>query len=592
MHRMVSGHPGWAYGSGHTGKYRIDRSMAFGIHLPAAPAETGHVTVDNHPTDTLSENQQEQDSAIPSEPFTIDIRPDEKKVYVTFHKAQTLPLCSDIVSALGDRGIRYWIDEATIEQELAGGVTGKPFVAAYATDASAAIRIEKGAMEAYLTLQPACGGRDLTVEGLLEKIESAGVTFGVSTGTVRSAVMEKTYELPILFASGKEPVHGTDAVIELGFPTEFKVEPKVLENDKVDYKELQMIVTVAKGDVLARKTPATSGESGCTVTGKVLAAKAGKDKQLLKGRNTTLSADGLTVSADIDGQPLLKGNAIFVEPVFIVEKDVNYSVGNINFKGSVKILGSVLAGFTVKATENIEIDGVVEDAVIEAGRDINIKGGVLGADRCAVRAGRDIALFFVENCSIEAGRNVTVGDVLNSEMSAGDSINAILGRGRILGGKLTAGNLITANVLGAGAVSKTQVMVGFEPKIVARVKELKSVLAKVEYTYEEIGKHIHTLEEMRSTNPLPPEKEILYKRLLATEVELKNNIEELTGEVTTLETAMTRSSEPLVKIRKACQPNVRVRIGRLYFDCQEEYNSAVFYEEENEIKVSVYTSFT
>jgi uncharacterized protein (DUF342 family) len=181
--------------------------------------------------------------------------------------------------------------------------------------------------------------------------------------------------------------------------------------------------------------------------------------------------------------------------------------------------------------------------------------------------------------------------VLNAEISAGDSIDVILGKGRIFGGKLSARNLIATNILGSGASDRTQITVGYEPKTVVKLKNLKEVLLKVVYTHEEIKKHIRGLEELKEVTALPEEKETLYMRLVVTEEELRHNIEELNGEITMLEATMTKAVQPLVKIRKTCYPNVRIKIGKLVFDCFEEYNSAVFYEEEEKIKVNVYESF-
>jgi hypothetical protein len=36
-----------------------------------------------------------------------------------------------------------------------------------------------------------------------------------------------------------------------------------------------------------------------------------------------------------------------------------------------------------------------------------------------------------------------------------------------------------------------------------------------------------------------------------------------------LEATMGKSVQPLVKIRKTCHPNVRIRIGRLFFDAMK-----------------------
>ena len=523
--------------------------------------------------------------------ITIEINEEEKKAYVTIKKTDSFPTYADVVEALRATGIPYWIDEDTIRKELDRCIFDKSFVAAFAKDGKLEIKIEKHDRAAHLILKPAYGGNDITLDDIKEKIAQAGIVFGIDYEVIHNVLTDKMYDKPVLFAQCKEPIHGIDGRIDYDFPLEFKMSPKELEHDQVDYKELQMIFAVDKGDIVARKILPTSGEAGCTITGKTIAAKPGKEIQLSAGRNAVLSEDGLSIKSLIEGQPVLKGKTVFVEPVLVIQGDVDYSVGNVNFKGSVKILGSVVSGFTVKATENIEIDGVVEDSFVEAGRDISIKGGVLGADKGSIKAGRDIHMSFVENCYVEAARNVFVGDVLNSEISAGDTIDVILGKGRVFGGKLSARNLIATNILGSGAADRTQITVGYEPKTVAKLKNLKEVLVKVEYTHEEIKKHISGLEELKETAALPEEKETLYMRLVATEEELGHTIDELKGEIAMLEATMTKAVQPMVKIRKTCYPNVRIKIGRLVFDCFEEYNSAVFYEEEEKIKVNVYESF-
>lgn len=545
-------------------------------------------------TDTVQtyiEPSIDEEQSRPPPQITVEVNDEEKRIYITINKTDSYPTYSDVFAALQEATTPYWIDENTIKEELAGKSINETFVAAFAKDGEFEVKIDKNWMASYLTLQPAYGGREITLEDIKEKIERLGIVFGIHYGTIQSLLTEKTYGIPVLFAKGKEPIHGKDAQIDYQFPLEFKISPKELENDKVDFKELQMIFAVSKDDVLARKIPSTPGEAGCNIGGKTIPAKPGKDLSLTAGRNAIISNDGLSIASAIDGQPILKGKAVFVEPVLLIQGNVDYSIGNINFKGSVKILGHVLSGFSVKATEDIEINGVVEDSFIDAGRDLSVKSGILGGGEGTIKAGRDIHMSFVENSNIETGRTIMVGDALNSEMSAGDSIDAILGKGRIIGGKLSARNLISANILDAGATEKTFISVGYEPKTVFKLKNLKEVLIKIEYTYGEIQKHMNTLEELKRAGPLPEDKELLLTRLFATEEELSHNLEALKGEITMLETTMTKSAQPLVKIRKTCYPNVRIKIGKHILDVFEEYNSAVFYEEDDKLKVNVYESF-
>jgi uncharacterized protein (DUF342 family) len=177
-------------------------------------------------------------------------------------------------------------------------------------------------------------------------------------------------------------------------------------------------------------------------------------------------------------------------------------------------------------------------------------------------------------------------------LSAGDSIDVALGKGRVIGSKLGAQNLAIMNTLGSQIAAKTQVSVGFEPKTVARLKELKEAARKTEHTVVEIEKHISTLEEMGRADALPEEKERLYGRLLATADELGHQLQEYRGQIQMIESTMTKAAQPTVKVRGTCYPNVRIRIGRLVFDCTTEYHSAVFYEEDDKIQVNVYDNKT
>ncbi len=524
--------------------------------------------------------------------FTIEVNEEEGAVFVTIHGAAEHPSLQQIVSALEHRNLPYWIDEGTIASELSRKTTGQPFRAAFAKDQEFEIKVDAAERVATLVLKKAYGGREATMVDVQLRLNEMGIVSGIDLDRAVLALSEKTYDRPIVIARATDPVPGTDAAIDCLFPLQLTMHPKELENSRVDFRELTLICAVAQGDVLARKIPATRGTPGMTVTGKEIPAKPGKDIAFTTGRNTIISPDGTEVTAAMAGQPFLKGRSVFVEPVYNIKGDINYSVGNVDFKGSVKIDGNVVSGFSIKATESIEVNGVVEDCSLEAGMDISIKGGVLGADRGTMKAGRDFSALFVENCYVEAGRNIVVGDALNSELSAGDSIDVVLGTGRVIGSKLSAQNLASVNTLGSPIAGRTQVSVGFEPKTVALLKELKETAWKTEHTIEEIEKHISTLEEMSSTGSLSEEKERLYGRLLATADELGHQLQEHRDRIEMIESTMTKAAQPTVKVRGTCYPNVRIRIGALVFDCTTEYHSAVFYEEQGRIKVNVYDNKT
>jgi len=57
---------------------------------------------------------------------------------------------------------------------------------------------------------------------------------------------------------------------------------------------------------------------------------------------------------------------------------VDFVTGNIFFNGNVVVCGTVLDGFEIKADGDIIVSKIVESATLTAGRDVIVKGGVLG----------------------------------------------------------------------------------------------------------------------------------------------------------------------------------------------------------------------
>ena len=185
----------------------------------------------------------------------IDYREEEKKIYVSITNSGPYPTVGDVIDALKLTGTPYWMDEGTITKEIEHCTLEKQFVAAFARDAEAEIKVEKNDRSASLLLKPAYGGEQITPDQVLSKIEESGIVFGVDFDSIRNAVEAGIYNTPVVVARAREPVHGTDARVCYEFQLEFKMTPRELEHDQVDYKELQMVFAVSKDEIVARKIP-------------------------------------------------------------------------------------------------------------------------------------------------------------------------------------------------------------------------------------------------------------------------------------------------------------------------------------------------
>merc|ERR1711879_534750 len=98
----------------------------------------------------------------------------------------------------------------------------------------------------------------------------------------------------------------------MGVEKDKKAKPQILDDGKVDFKNIGFVNIVKRGDVLAVKRPATKGKNGTTVTGKVIRGRDGKDVVFKIGKNVKLSSDGTSAFADTDGSVAFDGDKMSI----------------------------------------------------------------------------------------------------------------------------------------------------------------------------------------------------------------------------------------------------------------------------------------
>lgn len=76
------------------------------------------------------------------------------------------------------------------------------------------------------------------------------------------------------------------------------------------------------------------------------------------------------------------------------------STGNIDYPGNVTVRGNVKGGFSIIAKGDIVVEGVVEDALIQAGGQIIVKRGIHGMTKGILRAQGNVICKFIENATI------------------------------------------------------------------------------------------------------------------------------------------------------------------------------------------------
>ncbi|HOG64017.1 MAG TPA: FapA family protein, partial [Spirochaetota bacterium] len=230
-------------------------------------------------------------------------------------------------------------------------------------------------------------------------------------------------------------------------------EPVEKDGGRVDYREKDSIINIDENTLIAVQFPAQKKISdGMTVTGETIPGTDGNPVDIKLGKNIDPRQNdkGHTeYYSKISGQVIFSDGLLDVEPLFVVEKNVDMTVGNIDFVGNVLVKGNVNDNFTVKAGGDIEVRGTVSAAHLIAGRDIYVKGGVIARSAGGLRAGNNVVVRFAENASIIANQTITIDRAaMLSEIAAGDSIICKKEKGQIIGGHTIARNLIEVKELG------------------------------------------------------------------------------------------------------------------------------------------------
>lgn len=315
----------------------------------------------------------------------------------------------------------------------------------------------------------------------------------------------------VIVSEGVEAEHGKDAWIHLHFDIEDK-KPKELEDGSVDFREINHIVTVEENQLLISYHQETNGKDGLKVTGERIPARKGRKLVIHKGKNVYFDEERQAYCAQEAGHVIYEQNRISVNPIYAVNGDVDFSVGNIKFDGTVSVTGDVLSGFEIEA-KNIVVWGVVRDAILIAKNDINVKVGVKSTGKCVLTAGRDIFTGFMENTTATAGGSFNIKNYcFNSKLFCDGHIEAFSGDGIISGGEIHAFSYVRARKFGLEQGPSFKVYLGVKHDLNEKLETMMADKDKLETILKETDEKI---KKMVKLNP-DVKKQVKLKQIITS----------------------------------------------------------------------------
>ena len=431
-------------------------------------------------------------------------------------------------------------------------------------DSKVFLTTDEGAFTGFLYMYPAVNeGKMHTLEEVMDYLKGEEVE-NIDKEQI-SSLFHKFADGEVIenevIAEGVRPTMGKDAEITLHFGTADK-KPKI-KDGKVDFKNLDNIVMVEKGDILITKKPAIQGSRGRNIKGGEVTPTPAKDIVILPGDGATVNEAGTIFTATTDGYVDFGNKRLGVYQVYMVKGNVDYSTGNIRFNGSVHVKGDVLSGFTIEAEKHILVDGICQDCEIIAKGNVILRTGMKCSGSGLIRAGGSAIIGYAEKAKVYA------------KLFAGVKIDAMNGDGIIAGGLIRAFQDISVKQLGTNGNSKFNVILGMKYYIEFELEKLRREKARIQETIDRVDT---ALSRFNLTRP----KIANHPKIIKMQ-EVKSSLGDLIVELDTREAKLIKENKaknPRMKVKNKVFEGVTVMFYNVGAVVKESMDNMVFYYDE------------
>ncbi|MBE5872400.1 MAG: DUF342 domain-containing protein [Lachnospiraceae bacterium] len=341
------------------------------------------------------------------------------------------------------------------------------------------IMISEDGMEASILIK---SGNDIgipMIQPIKDYLRRAGIQAHVSDKAIEHIVKRRLFDDFYLVAKGQRPIEGTKGSYEFFFKSEPGFElPKILPDGSVDFSDV--ITVVEPGRLLAEHHWPDKGEDGYKVTGEIVPAGLAQDVEPF--RLSGVIQRGNRYFSQKAGKVTLRDKELFVEPVTVIENDIDRAYGDVSAKGDIFIKGDIWSGMHVETKGSIIVDGHVNGAHLTAGDDIIIGYGVNGEGKAILETRRNLICNYIENANVNADGDIVTGSIVNSNVYAGHQVRAVGSKGIIMGGMICGMTGICANVAGHRSGVGTKLFAAASEKNTEDLKRLRnSVNSYVDY---------------------------------------------------------------------------------------------------------------
>jgi uncharacterized protein (DUF342 family) len=451
-----------------------------------------------------------------------------------------------------------------------------------AVDAVVTALVSSDQLEAYLYIKPPENGGDgPTLKDMTDVLAKHKISYNVDMEKLRSLAINPVYQENILIARGLAPVDGTDGRAEFKIRTvKSELKPRVNEDGTVDYRDLELVENVSKGQVLCVITPPTEGTPGISVQGRKLIQKRGRSVPSYIGSNTVYNQDCTKIISKIDGQVEFNGIKINVSETFTVSGNIDISTGNISVAGNLCVNGMVYSGYVAEAKGNIIINGNVENATVRAGGSIILKSGVINS---TIYGSGNLNCKYLENCSVTVKGNIEAGSIVKSNIICGKSIRVMGSIAKIVGGSYIVGDNIEARSIGSEAGVNTTLEIGSDYTLVERQRELLALISEIQIRISKLKPLISLLQEYEDSNRITAEKKEALDKANNSYLHDINALDEAKQELDEINNSINKKGFGYILCSDSVFPGTKIVMGKETLTVSEIIRNAKIYYEKGTV---------
>ncbi len=249
------------------------------------------------------------------------------------------------------------------------------------------------------------------------------------------------------------------------------------ETEQTSHYDRTSYQTIKANEVIARIIKPVQGEDGVDVFGIVIPAAEPKAYAIKLGPTVQRTSDG-SVIALVDGILRASDEAITIEPVLEV-KGVDFSTGNLDYDGDIKVAGPVKDCFEIHAGGVLEIGGLIEDAKLECKGDLIARSGFAARKHGEMHVGGNCQVRYLNQVRGDVeGDLLCEREVLHCEMHVRGALRSPTGS--MVGGTVSVQGAVELSQLGSEAGVKTQLIIGSIPNLEFFLNLLDGLIRQIE----------------------------------------------------------------------------------------------------------------